>query len=407
MAERSIVLFDDDVARAWQPLTLTRPAGDLLFGALRAWERAERSLGGRCVGFVTEPALVDFEEPGAPPVLGPYALPEGDVLFLSSRAVPAWAAAAPPFAGSPGPVTMDGEPCGWWCPAGAPRPPEGFFRSPASGTTSPPALVLEGRLLGAVWDLITDGATQVALDVEALFPTARAPYPVGTVSVMGESRLVVGRDVRLDPSVVLDLREGPIWLDDGVTVHSFTRLCGPAYVGRGTTLLGGGFEGVSIGPVCKVRGEVEASTLLGYTNKAHSGFLGHAYLGSWVNLGALTTNSDLKNNYAPVRIWTPHGEVDTGEVKLGCLLGDHVKTGIGTLLNTGTVIGAGSNLFGGTMPPRFVPPFSWGSGAELEEYRLDRFLETAKVALARRGITLSERQRALLARAFERGRAGV
>jgi hypothetical protein len=138
--------------------------------------------------------------------------------------------------------------------------------------------------------------------------------------------------------------------------------------------------------------------LLGYANKAHDGHLGHAYLGRWVNLGAETTNSDLKNNYGPVRLWTPDGERDTGTIKLGCLLGDHVKTGIGTLLNTGTVVGAGSNLYGAAMPPRYVPPFSWGTGEALVPYRLEKFLEVAARAMARRDVELTPKlQRQLVA----------
>jgi UDP-N-acetylglucosamine diphosphorylase/glucosamine-1-phosphate N-acetyltransferase len=159
---------------------------------------------------------------------------------------------------------------------------------------------------------------------------------------------------------------------------------------------------VSIGPVCKVHGEVEETVVLGYSNKAHDGFLGHAYLGMWVNLGALTTNSDLKNNYGDVRVWTPGGETDTGSRKVGCFLGDHVKTAIGTMINTGTVVEAGANIFGG-MPPKYVPPFSWGDPGG--EYDIDRFLETAAIVLGRRDVELGGGQRALLREAFA-ARAG-
>lgn len=158
----------------------------------------------------------------------------------------------------------------------------------------------------------------------------------------------------------------------------------------------------SVGPVCRVRGEVDSSVLLGYANKAHDGYLGHAYIGRWVNLGASTTNSDLKNSYSAVRVpVSPTRIEDTGLLKVGCFLGDHVKTGIGTLINTGTVIGAGSNVFGGAMPPTRVPPFSWGSGEDLVPYRLDRFLDTAATAMGRRDMELDEAGRQLLTRAWE------
>jgi hypothetical protein len=146
---------------------------------------------------------------------------------------------------------------------------------------------------------------------------------------------------------------------------------------------------------------VESTVILGYTNKAHDGFLGHAYLGRWVNLGALTTNSDLKNNYGMVRAGGPEGSRETGLTKAGCLLGDHVKTGIGTFLNTGTVVGAGSNLFGGRMPPRWVPPFSWGSGEDLSEYHIEKFLEVAVRVMDRRSVRLTQATASLLRRAWE------
>jgi hypothetical protein len=170
-------------------------------------------------------------------------------------------------------------------------------------------------------------------------------------------------------------------------------------------LLGGPIEAISAGPVCRLRGELADTVCLGYVNKQHDGHIGHAYLGRWVNLGAETTNSDLKNNYGSIRIRLPQGEVDTGEIKLGSLLGDHVKTGIGLLLNTGTVIGAGSSLYGAAMPPKFVPPFSWGTGEEVVEYRLEKFLEVAERAMQRRAVALSPAMREQLRRAWVRGRS--
>jgi UDP-N-acetylglucosamine diphosphorylase/glucosamine-1-phosphate N-acetyltransferase len=189
-----------------------------------------------------------------------------------------------------------------------------------------------------------------------------------------------------------------------VTVRAFTRLSGPAYIGPDSTVLGGTVAAVSTGPVCRIRGELAETVCLGYVNKQHDGHIGHAYLGRWVNLGAETTNSDLKNNYGTIRLWTPEGEVDTGEIKLGAFLGDHVKTGIGLLLNTGTVVGAGSNLFGTAMPPKYVPPFSWGTGEALVSYRVEKFLQVAARAMGRRNAQLSEASRGQLERAWLRAR---
>ena len=154
--------------------------------------------------------------------------------------------------------------------------------------------------------------------------------------------------------------------------------------------------GVTFGPMCRVGGEIECTIFQGHTNKAHDGFLGHSYVGEWVNLGAGTTNSDLKNNYSPVRVTLAGRIHDTGMLKMGSLLGDHVKTGIGTLLNTGGVVGTGCSIFGGGVQPTFVPPFVWGGGGRYQEYRMKDFIETAARVMLRRELTLEENQRRLL-----------
>ena len=397
-----LVLFDDARARDWQPFTLTRPAGELLFGAYTLRARAERTLGLRCAGHVTAPELAGFSEPDAPGIaLSEDVTATAPCVFLSSRAVVSAPVAQWPAARTA--LFMDDECVGWFVPAGEAPPRDTAFTHPDTDAAAP-RLVLHGSVLHDVWDLVVRNPAQVAHDARAAAPVAHTVLP-GHVHVLGdEADILLGERVTIEPGVVLDTTHGPIWLEDDVTVHAFTRIAGPTWVGRGSTLLGGPLAEVSIGPVCKVHGEIEASVVLGYTNKAHDGFLGHAYLGRWVNLGALTTNSDLKNNYGTIRLWTPAGDVDTGQMKIGCLLGDHVKTGIGTMLNTGTVVGAGSNLFGSAMPPKYVPPFSWGSGTDLVAYDFERFVQTAETAAARRGIELDEAQRGLLLRAWQRSR---
>jgi UDP-N-acetylglucosamine diphosphorylase/glucosamine-1-phosphate N-acetyltransferase len=245
---------------------------------------------------------------------------------------------------------------------------------------------------------------QITEDVTGLFPGAATPPLPAGAWVLGRHPVVVGDGVVIEPGVVFDTSGGPVWLDAGSQVKAFSRIAGPLYLGRGSTILGGTLEQSSIGPVCRIRGEFAESVCLGWVNKAHDGHIGHAYLGAWVNLGAETTNSDLKNNYSTVRLWGPDGEADTGEIKVGCFLGDHVKTGIGLLLNTGTVVGAGSNLFGAAMPPRYVPPFSWGTGGDLSAYRVDRFLQVAERAMGRRKVALGAGARAQLERAWQRAR---
>lgn len=408
MSDLTLILFDDDVARGWEPFALTRPAGELLFGTMTLRRRAERIFGARCAAHLAAEHLRGFQGEDSPPVLGHGDAPaEGDRLFLSSRAVPAWDAGEVwrGRRGGWGALLFGEDAVGWFCPDGTPPPPPEFFAEPLAPLDRTGAVEVEGRLLGRVWELMSDTPEQVSADVAALFPgQASPPLPPG-VHHLGAHPVILGEGVRVEPTVVFDTSEGPVWLDEGVTVRAFTRIAGPAYVGRGSTILGGSLEACAIGAVCRIRGEFAESVCLSYVNKAHDGHIGHAYLGSWVNLGAFTTNSDLKNNYGTVRLWTPEGETDTGEIKMGCFLGDHVKTGIGLLINTGTVIGAGSNLYGAEMPPRYVPPFSWGTGEELSAYRVDKFLEVAERAMARRKVALAEGAREQLRGAWKRSRA--
>jgi len=179
-----------------------------------------------------------------------------------------------------------------------------------------------------------------------------------------------------------------------VKIQSHTLVKGPCYVGDDSILTGGKIrEGTSIGPVCRIGGEVDDSIFLGYSNKYHEGFLGHSYVGEWVNLGALTTNSDLKNNYGNIRMMVNGTEVDSGQTKVGAFIGDHVKTGIGTLLNTGVSIGFASNLFGGGMlKSKSIPSFFWGSTEKQEEYELSKSIETAKAVRKRRGMEFTREE---------------
>ncbi|HKJ91736.1 MAG TPA: putative sugar nucleotidyl transferase [Longimicrobiales bacterium] len=397
----ALILFDDDVARDWFPFCLTRPAGELRFGTMTLRQRAERWFGMRCAGYMAAPHLQAFDEPWAPPVLQDVPPHGAGTLFLSSRTVLAEPGPDDARVGpEPHLIAVAGMVCGWYAPAGTPLPGDDFFRDPVAHTPRMPVRELPGRLFRHPWQLIIDNVERIAADAAWLHPDAPRPDLPHGVHVLGDGAVLLGRNVALEPGTVLDASRGPIWLEDHVVVRAFSRLAGPVHVAPGSALLGGSYEGVSIGPVCRVRGEVGESIFLGYANKSHEGFLGHALVGMWANLGALTTNSDLKNNYGTVRMWTPAGPVDTGAVKLGALVGDHVKTAIGTLLTTGTVIGPGANLFGGA-PPGYVPPFAWGGRDTGSWYDIDRFLATAAVVMQRRNVALSDDARTLLRAAHD------
>jgi UDP-N-acetylglucosamine diphosphorylase/glucosamine-1-phosphate N-acetyltransferase len=399
----ALILFDDRRAREWAPFALTRPIGELIFGAMRLVERAERASGVECLGHLTAPHLARLREPGARSVLAEGDVPDDQArVYWCARAAPAPGQRIPTSHG-PALYTIAGRPVGCLLPAGH-RPDPGLLESLEPDSSFDRTIEVEGRLLDWIWEAMIETPDWAARDLAAADgPPAADPLPDG-VYTLGDHDLRIAADVRIEPPTLFDLRAGPIRIDEGVEIRSGTRLAGPAAIGPRSRLLGGSFESVVTGPFAYLRGEIGHAIVLGYVNKAHDGYLGHAYVGRWVNLGAFTTNSDLKNNYHPVRVWTPSGEQDTGELKIGCFLGDHVKTGIGMLLNTGTVVGAGSNLYGSIMPPKHVPPFSWGEGADLTEHRLDAFLDTAARTMRRRGIELDDDGRAYLESCWSKGR---
>jgi UDP-N-acetylglucosamine diphosphorylase/glucosamine-1-phosphate N-acetyltransferase len=218
--------------------------------------------------------------------------------------------------------------------------------------------------------------------------------------VIGKHPVLIADGAKVEPQVVFDASEGPIYLSAGSTVHAFTRLEGPCYVGRESEVLGDRIATSSIGDVCRVRGELSNTIILGHTNKGHDGFVGHSYMGRWVNLGAGTITSNLKNTYGPVTLWTPRGVRATGMQFLGTFFGDHAKTGIGTRLTTGTVLGAGANVFGSEMPPKVVPPFAWGGTPPHDVYALDKFLEVAERVMDRREMKMSDGTRQQLETAY-------
>jgi UDP-N-acetylglucosamine diphosphorylase/glucosamine-1-phosphate N-acetyltransferase len=394
-----LFLFDDHRARRWAPFTLTRPVGELPYGYLLLRERAERVLDLECSGHLTRPALSGFDEPDAAPVLPLAEVPDDRPrVLLLSRAV--LERPFDPSTDEPRQLLMNGSVVGWSLPAGAPTPDDRTLRFPRR-SAEVPGHEVEGTVLDRPWHLVEGTRERMSRDHEWLFTDDSSPP--GVIRI-GEGRLSVGPDSEIEPGVVVDTRGGGVRLDEGTRVEGPARLVGPLRVRAGSHVFGGSVGTSYIGPVCKIRGELSASVLLAFVNKAHDGYLGRAMVGRWVNLGALTTNSDLKNNYGPIRVWTLDGERDTGLIKVGCFMGDHVKTGIGTVINTGTVLGAGSNIFGGLMPPGVVPPFSWGSGADLRDYRLDKFFEAAERSMERRGQSLTPGMRRILTQAWNETR---
>ncbi|MBI1347730.1 hypothetical protein GC163_15755 [bacterium] len=256
-----------------------------------------------------------------------------------------------------------------------------------------------GKLVQYPWDLVHHNATQLDVDFRNRVTQSAGVLPTQTAIVGPLENLSVDPTAEIDPFVVIDVRKGPVYIDVGAKIQAFTRIEGPCFIGRETQLFRTNLrEGCSLGPVCRVGGEVEGAILQGYVNKYHDGFLGHAFVSPWCNLGALTTNSDLKNDYSTVRVPLTGEAVETGQMKVGCFLGDHTKTAIGSLFNTGTSVGVMCQMLpGGELLPKHIPSFTrvW-HGEIIEGFPMERCLETARAAMNRRGIELSDAQERLL-----------
>ena len=267
-----------------------------------------------------------------------------------------------------------------------------------------PAKEIKVRLINYPWDLVNYNAEAVKEDFNIL--SAKIDGDLSPqAAIYGEKKKVyIGKGATIHPMVVIDTTHGPVIIDENAVIYPFSRIEGPSYIGKETQIHGAKVrEGSSIGPVCRVGGEVEEVIIHGYSNKYHDGFLGHSYVGEWVNLGALTTNSDIKNDYSPVSVYIKDGIMSSGEAKVGSFIGDHTKTSIGTFLNTGTVIGVMTNLVGsGGVLPKFVPSFTWYLNKKFSKgYGFKMLLKTAEVAMSRRGKKLGQEELDVLKHVYE------
>jgi hypothetical protein len=340
-----VCLFEDRGALDLEPLTLTRPVFDLLCGLTPLAAKQSRFCPPGPRGVLVRPYLADLQQLASP------ALPVND---------PGWLRGAPT-------VLVNGR----WLPPS-----------------------------GSLLDTVT--AADLAAPCTVGDTTAEAGRP-GLAVVGPRARLAIHPTARVDPLVVADTTRGPVVVEAEAVVTAFTRLEGPCCVGPRTQVHGAKIRaGTTLGPDCRVGGEVEASILHGHSNKYHDGFLGHAYVGSWVNLGAGTQNSDLRNDYGEVTVTVNGRRVPTGLTKVGCFLGDHVKSGLGTLLNTGTNVGAFCNLLPGGLLPRYIPSFaSWWDQALADRADLPALLRTAAEVMRRRNVAFTEAHAALYRTLFE------
>ena len=394
----ALYFYDDARARQFEPFALTRPVSEMRAGTSLVRRRWELATSLKSAGFIGAPHLASFEEGNAPSAVAANAeIPAGSVV-VNSRCVISLDQKLDPF----DLLMCEGLACAVRLarPVAASKFADGTLDL---GTiqTSLGGRKVTGRWMNEVWDFITSLSDQLAEDIPRRAKGLAMATP--DLTLIGKGKVYVEEGAQIGPSVVFDVSGGPILVRRGAVISPFTHLVGPIYVGTESQILGDRLGSSSIGDVCKVRGEVSNTIFVGHSNKGHEGFVGHSYMGRWVNLGALTTTSNLKNTYGTIQLWTPSGLRNTGQQFLGTFFGDHAKTGIGTMLTTGSVLGAGANVFGGRMPPKVVAPFAWGDSEPYETFDLTKFLECAERAMARRHVNLGKNARQQLAEAH-RGR---
>jgi len=263
----------------------------------------------------------------------------------------------------------------------------------------------DARLLSFIWQLIERNGDVIDDDFKKLPFRGQDEDSVvfPGVQMINEENILIGNGAVIKSGTVLDATDGPIAIDDNAVVMPNASIVGPAVVGAGSIVKAGAkiLGGTSIGEVCKIGGEVDCTIFGNYSNKAHDGFIGHSYLGEWVNIGAASNNSDLKNNYSSVRMWCAGAEKDTGRQFLGTIIGDHTKTGINTIFNTGTVVGFNCNIYSSEMPPKFVPSYSWGHGEALAEYDVTKAMQTAEIVMERRKFKFDKAHKELFQKIHE------
>tara|TARA_Y100000588_G_scaffold384383_1_gene475546 strand:- start:577 stop:1539 length:963 start_codon:yes stop_codon:yes gene_type:complete len=248
-------------------------------------------------------------------------------------------------------------------------------------------------------DKIPDDFCEIYLDEELDNPSLFSYVGFAKEVLEAGSSELVSKSAKVSSSAILDSSGGSIIIDDNALVDIGALIKGPVYIGKNSIINPGAkLKDVVIGPYCKIGGEVEHTTFHGYSNKQHDGYLGHTYVGEWVNLGANTNNSDLKNNYSNIRVNMGDREIDAG-MFAGCLIGDYTKTGISTMINTGTYIGLGCNIFGAGFQNKYIPNFSWGMDGDKTDF--DKFIQTLKIVKARRDKEITSAELELLKNIYE------
>jgi UDP-N-acetylglucosamine diphosphorylase / glucose-1-phosphate thymidylyltransferase / UDP-N-acetylgalactosamine diphosphorylase / glucosamine-1-phosphate N-acetyltransferase / galactosamine-1-phosphate N-acetyltransferase len=410
-----LCLVEDDGASGLEPLTLTRPIHELLLGTTTLADRIFRAFKVRKSpqqrGCVIRSHLMMVQRKRDPNLVvnDRSWLGRGSLLIVNSRWVPPQGFQVPandrPWVG-----LCDGKlACALVEPEAAeslePYGVDSWFQQIAARVRGSE---LGGEWIARPWDLVARNGTYLERDFVESGGARVSERHLAALALVGPAdRLCIHETARIDPYTVFDTTNGPITLGSNVWVQPFTRIEGPCSVGAETQLFRANLRGcVTIGPTCRIGGEVEAAIIQGHSNKYHEGFLGHAYVGEWVNLGAITSNSDLRNDYGEVHVPLQGDPIPTGQAKVGCFIGDHTRTGMGSMLNTGTSIGVMCNVLpAGILLPKHVPSFAAVRyGRVAPGFPLATLFETARTVMGRRGQTFDDSDEQLYLKLYERTR---
>ena len=262
---------------------------------------------------------------------------------------------------------------------------------------------VDGILVEYIWDLIQANGDQIRSDFTFAIQ-GRGDAVIDDGTIINDENVFIDKTAKIMPHVVVDGSNGPVFIDRDVVIQPHVYVQGPVYIGPSVLIKAGAqiYSGSSIAEGCKIWGEVNNSIILPWSNKAHGGYLGSSYVGSWVNIGAGTNNSNLKNNYGAVKVTVDGEAIDTGLQFMGLIMGDHSKCGINTTFNTGTSIGINCNLYGSVIHEKHIPSFTWGSAVGgYTTYKLEKALSVNKIVMSRRKKSLKRNDEELLRNVFQ------
>ncbi|OYT66042.1 hypothetical protein B6U74_02055 [Candidatus Bathyarchaeota archaeon ex4484_205] len=399
-----LLLVEDEGHRLLRPITFTRPVYELRTGFYTLRERISRVYEEEKIVLHSRSYLKDVvREYTDLPV---NIVPSGDVLIVNGRAIIPY--------GFSNKVKVDGPPATYVNRDGeivVIRPDGKTLEKLAEKISEGTVLNLSELICGErievdvhmikyLWDTYEVNEELLVEDFKQYEAGIYGHLSSGVVT-LGDVYVAEGAEV--DPGVILDGRHGPVFIDKNARIMHNAVIIGPTYIGEKCTIKVGAkiYENTSLGKVCKVGGEVDAVIFQSYSNKQHEGFIGHAYIGEWVNIGADTNNSDLKNTYGTVKVYVDGEPMNTGKLFVGVMIGDHTKTGINTMFNTGTVVGVAVNVYGAGYPPKYIPSFLWGGAEGFVEHRFDKAVETARRMMARRDVELTPAYEKMLRKIYE------